>query len=140
MKRPSIIVESPVIYQSPQQDKKEEDSPPPATNSSLSSSAKASNSSAALVIMLDSKDYKASIVSIRRTLKKCNLKSIKPEIIEEFKAKEAIAYSLNIPENRHLPVLKLLVKNWISIDQAKIQGFFTRRQGKFVPIHPNNYV
>ena len=83
---------------------------------------------APLVVTIQSETEKSAIISLRRTLKKCNLKSLNPG---NFYSKEDLGqfgYKINVPSKRFKNVIHDLNKNWISVDEAFIIGFHLKRQ------------
>ena len=141
--RPPIIVEVPTIEESPP--KMEVDQPrPPPVNSPLSTPANSTNSPPPsytpdngdkLLVVITSEQPQSALASLRRTLKKCNLKAIKPEIFPElsnFKS-NTHGFKLNIPPSRFKLSCKNIYENWISMENSSIQAFFLDRQGKYFP-------
>jgi len=89
---------------------------------------------APLIIIVNSETSKnetskaaSAIASLRRSLKKCNLKSLNPENV--ISQNNSFGYKLNVPSSRFKHVIRGLHKNWISIDQAFINGFLLTRHG-----------
>jgi len=83
---------------------------------------------APLVVTIESESEKSAIISLRRTLKKCNLKSLTPGNVYSKEELGQFGYNINVPSKRFKHVIHDLNKNWISVDNAFIIGFHLKRQ------------
>jgi len=88
-----------------------------------------------VVIQSDRETSKSAIISLRRTLKKCNLKSINPEHLEAYNEhglRGAFIFKLDVPTSRFEHLKQKLMKNWISFDEASINRFYIKQHEKFI--------
>ena len=66
---------------------------------------------------------RSSEISLRRTLKKCNLRSIDPKKDPECKIVGKFAYNFPVMKNSLQTLLLNISKNWISVENSKIDAF-----------------
>ena len=90
-----------------------------------------------LIAVIGCENEKSAFASLQRTLKKSNLKSIKPKLHERSTKPGIFCYKLSSEINRFPHIYSSILKNWISVEQASIEGFCTERQGEEPLYYPS---
>ena len=81
---------------------------------------------------------KSTEISLRRTLKKCNLRSIEPKR-QEFNKTDRFVYSINIRKNSLQNLLIKIQNNWISIEESMLFNFQMSLKNTWYIIAPKNW-
>jgi len=87
---------------------------------------KTSSSSFNVATFVSAKNYKSAIGSLRRTLKKCNLRSIEPKKVEDL-AEGAFAFELKLIRKNIKASIMNIKNNWINDEEEpQLCGFLIK--------------
>ena len=99
----------------------------------FSTMVKNNNRSIDVTAIISASDFKSALASLKRTLKKCNLRNIEPRKLDEVPLKlekssqDSFAFEFTIVLKNLKSTFSNIKRNWIEVQQSQLIGFLFRR-------------
>ena len=77
-----------------------------------------------IITVIEAKNDVAALSSLNQTLKKCNLRSFRPTLTHKSRIEGNFSFKFNVLGKYVRRTLLNLRKNWISVENSQLSGFF----------------